>query len=508
MTFAEQIARVARRTPDTIALKFGKATRTYRELDQRVAQLANILIARGLKPGDRVAVLMLNGIETIEAYLAVLRTGAICVPLNFRLVASEVSDIVQDCEVRILICDDATFAVASLCKAPQLLLAGAGGNASDCERIEDIIQASSPICANRVVSELDPAFLMYTSGTTGRPKGALLSHLNLLVNTLNMLSALEIGPDDRVWLAASPLFHIAGLSGLFPFLYSGGTSIVLPSGQFDANAVVDLLEREQVTSCYFVPTQWQAVCEAATKQPRTYALQRVTWGASIALPSVLNAIAETFPGVRMYNVFGQTEMSPITTVCRADLWPEKHGSVGRSVPTVEVRVVDDSMNDVPKGEIGEIVYRGPTTFLGYWNRPEADAEAFAGGWFHSGDMVREDEDGFLFIADRKKDMIISGGENIYPAELEAVIDVHPAVLEVAVIGVPHSKWVETPIAIVVLKHAGAADEAAIIAWCKDRLASYKKPSQVHFIEALPRNASGKVVKSALREEFSSLSASV
>lgn len=507
MTFVEQIGRVARRTPHVTALKFGDAIRNYRDLDQRVGQLANILIECGLKPGDRAAVLMLNSIETIEAYFAVLRIGAICVPINFRLLIAEVNDIIQDSGASILICDDANFALASLCKAPRLLLAGEGGNPSTCERVEDRIQASSPICANRVVSELDSAFLMYTSGTTGRPKGALLSHMNLLVNTMNMLSALEIGPGDRTWLAASPLFHIAGLSGLFPFLYLGGTSIVLPSGQFDASAVVDLLEREQVTSCYFVPTQWQAVCEAAAKRPRTYALQRVTWGASIAPPSVLHAIAETFPGVRMYNVFGQTEMSPITTVYRADLWPEKHGSVGRSVPGVEVRIVNEDMNDVPKGDVGEIVYRGPTTFQGYWNRPEDDAEAFVGGWFHSGDMVWEDEDGFLFVADRKKDMIISGGENIYPAELEAVIDAHPAVREVAVIGIPHPKWVETPIAIVALNQDSDTNEAAIIAWCKERLASYKKPSQVHFIKTLPRNASGKVVKSRLREEFTNLSVS-
>jgi acyl-CoA synthetase (AMP-forming)/AMP-acid ligase II len=345
---------------------------------------------------------------------------------------------------------------------------------------------------------------MYTSGTTGRPKGAVLSYFNLLMNTNTMQVCMTITGDDEVWLSGLPLFHIGGLNGILPYILLGGTSVILPSGQFDAAEVVDLMEREHITGCYFVPTQWQQICAVPGVRDRKLSLRRISWGASVAPPSVLQAMAETFPGVPNYNAFGQTEMSSITCLLQGKDAVRKMGSVGRPVPNVEVRIVDPDMRDVPEGDVGEIVYRGPNVMLEYWKNPTATAEAFDGGWFHSGDLVRRDEDGFLFVVDRKKDMIISGGENIYCAEVEAAIDAHPGVREVALIGIPDERWVETPRAIVAPADPDdppSTDE--IITWCRERLASYKKPTSVVFVDALPRNASGKVLKTTLRERYGS-----
>jgi acyl-CoA synthetase (AMP-forming)/AMP-acid ligase II len=500
-TLGEQLARAARQFPGVTAFQCGSTARTYADADARVTRLANALIARGVGRGDRVAVMMVNSVEMVEACLAIVRAGGLCVPINFRLVAAEVVQILDDADPKLLICDAATIDVAAAAIAPERLICRCEEGPAGSVSFERLIAAGSPAPVQIALPEHEPAFLMYTSGTTGRPKGALLSHFNLLANTMNMFVSLEIGASDRRWLAGLPLFHIAGLSGLLPFLFVGGTSVILPSEAFDAARAVDVLEKEQITSCYFVPTQWQAICAVPGVLERQFVLERVTWGASVAPPSVLEAIARTFRGTRMYNVFGQTEMSPITTVLRADKAPGREGSIGKPVPSVEVRLVDPAMNDVAAGEVGEIVYRAPTAFQGYWNLPAETAAAFAEGWFHSGDLARADDEGFLYLADRKTDMIVSGGENIYCPEVEAAIDSHPAVREVAVIGVPHPKWVETPVAVISLADGAAATEQEIIDWCRARIASYKKPTRVWFIDRLPRNASGKVLKRTLREQY-------
>ncbi len=345
---------------------------------------------------------------------------------------------------------------------------------------------------------------MYTSGTTGRPKGAVLSHFNLLMNTFNMINFMGITADDRIWLSGLPLFHIGGLNGILPYLLLGGTSVILPSRA--------VRRRRRSSTC-----SSRRASRPATSSRRSgrrsarcpvspsatcRSLRRISWGASVAPPSVLQAMADAFPGVPNFNAFGQTEMSSVTCVLRGEDAVRKMGSVGNPIPNVEVRVVDEEMNDVPQGEVGEIVYRGPTVLQEYWNKPEATEEAFYGGWFHSGDLVRQDEDGFYFVVDRKKDMIISGGENIYCAEVEAAIDAHAGVAEVAVIGLPDPKWVEVPMAVIVAKDPAAPPtEAEIIDWCRQRMASYKKPAKVVTVDALPRNASGKVLKTQLRQTY-------
>ena len=510
MTHGEQLGRVARRTPQAEALRFSGTSRTFGELDERVDRLCDALQARGIGTGDRVATLMTNRMEVVETYLAACRLGAICVPVNFRLVADEIVYILQDSGATLLVVDEGLACVAGAARqratgvAHCLVTSGhpsAAGPGS--EAYEDVLVAASADFERPDVPEELPAFIMYTSGTTGRPKGAVLSHFNLLMNTYNMIDNMGITGDDRIWLSGLPLFHIGGLNGILPYLLLGGTSVILPSGHFDAEQVVDMFEHEGITSCYFVPTQWQAICAVPGLGKRDLSkLRRISWGASVAPPSVLQAMADAFPGVPNFNAFGQTEMSSVTCVLRGEDAVRKMGSVGNPIPSVEVRVVDDDMHDVPQGEVGEIVYRGPTVMQGYWNKPEATDEAFAGGWFHSGDLVRQDEEGFYYVVDRKQDMIVSGGENIYCAEVEAAIDAHAGVLEVAVISLPDPKWGEVPMAVIVpVDPTAPPTEAEIIDWCRQRMASYKKPAMVVAVDQLPRNASGKVLKTRLRTTY-------
>jgi fatty-acyl-CoA synthase len=253
---------------------------------------------------------------------------------------------------------------------------------------------------------------------------------------------------------------------------------------------------------FLVPAQWQAVCAAQRANPRELQLRVLSWGAAPASDTLLRDMSELFPGTQIYAAFGQTEMSPVTCMLLAQDAIRKLGSVGKVIPTVAARVVDDNMNDVPVGQVGEIVYRAPTLMAGYWNSPKATAEAFAGGWFHSGDLVRQDEEGYVWVVDRKKDMIISGGENIYCAEVENVLAGHPAIVEVAVIGRPHARWGEVPVAIVALAAVHTdLDLGDLDQFLTDRLARYKHPKALEIVDALPRNPAGKVLKTELRARF-------
>jgi len=507
MSHGEQLARAARLYPDKVAFQFEDQRRTYTEFDARVTRLARALAGRGVGYGDRVAVYMQNRLELVEAYFAACRLGAIAVPVNFRLVADEVAYILGDAEATVLLVDHELAGTAASVR-PRIaglaaVIASGGAEATpglDAEPYERVLAETSdePLVVD--VSEWDPAFLMYTSGTTGRPKGAVLTHHNLVMNTVNCAITQGIRDSDEVWLSGLPLFHIGGLNGILFYLMFGGSSVILRSGAFDPGEVVDIMERERITACYFVPTQWKAICEVPGIAERDLALRRISWGASVAPPSVLQAMADTFPGVPNFNLFGQTEMSSVTCALRGEDAVRKMGSVGRPVVNIEARIVDDDMNDVPRGAVGEIVYRGPTVLREYWRKPDATTEAFAGGWFHSGDLCRMDDDGFIYVVDRKKDMIVSGGENIYCAEVEAAIDAHPKVAEVSVVGLPHEKWVETPCAVIV--PADPDDPPTleeIVEHCRTRLASYKKPTSIVVLDQLPRNAAGKVQKFKLRE---------
>ncbi|MDT5000645.1 MAG: fatty-acyl-CoA synthase, partial [Mycobacterium sp.] len=320
-----------------------------------------------------------------------------------------------------------------------------------------------------------------------------------------MTSLFTVSPDINgdVGFVGVPLFHIAGVGNIISGLLLGLPTVLYPVGAFDPGALLDVLEAEGVTSIFLVPAQWQAVCAAQNANPRRIRLRVLSWGAAPASDTLLREMAETFPGAQIFAAFGQTEMSPVTCMLLSGDAIRKLGSVGKVIPTVAARVVDEDMNDVPVGEIGEIVYRAPTLMAGYWNNPTATAEAFAGGWFHSGDLVRQDEEGYVWVVDRKKDMIISGGENIYCAEVENVLAGHPAIAEVAVIGRPDDRWGEVPVAIVALGAVGETKLtlADLDGFLTERLARYKHPKALEVVEALPRNPAGKVLKTELRTRF-------
>ncbi|MET8471873.1 AMP-binding protein [Streptomyces sp. NPDC006422] len=504
LSLAHQLARQARRSPSAPALRHGDRELTYGELDARVNRLARAYAERGVGPGDRVAALTTNRIETVEVWFAALRLGAIAVPINFRLVPDEVAHVIGDCTPSVLVVDE-LLAQAGLegrrlagsdCRVLHLGDGPAPDGTEDLAAVRDAYDAG-PVEVD--VEENDPAFLMYTSGTTGRSKGAVLSHLNLVVNTLHMVEVQTPKPTDRTLLNI-PMFHIAGVDSVVASMLYGTCTVIGATVGFDAAETVDLLERERITGCFLVPSQWKAICEVPGIRDRKLVLNSLSWGASTAPPSVLHAMNETFPGVVIRSAFGQTEMASVTCYLDGEDAVRKLGSVGKPVRHVDARIVDEEMRDVPVGEVGEIVYRGANLMLGYWNNPEATAAAFEGGWFHSGDLCRMDDEGYIYVVDRKKDMIISGGENIYSAEVEAAVDRHPKVAEVAVVGVPHPEWVETPRAYVVSKDpADPPTEDEIIEHCRTLLASYKKPTSVVVIDALPRNAAGKVLKVRLRD---------
>src|SRR5262245_3869405 len=494
MAHGEQLARSARRFPEKVAFRFLDQVRSFGALDARATRLARALAARGVTAGDRVAALLPNGLELVETYFGVMRLGAICVPLNTRLAAPAVVALLAHSGAKRLSVASELSKLAAGGAVAERLVVGDGYEAA--------LAAASDAPLDVVVPDEAPAVIMYTSGTTGRPKGAVLTHRNLMLNSLNGMIEQRISGEDEVWLAGLPLFHIGALNGILPYVMTGGTSILWPTGRFDAREAVDELERSRVTGCFFVATQWQEICDVPGIEARDLALRRIAWGASPAFLGTLRRMATCFPGVPIYNFFGQTEMSSVTCVLKGEDAARKIGSVGKPCVNVEVRIVDEAMRDVAPGTVGEIVYRGPTVMQGYWNDPEATAEAFRGGWVHSGDLEQKDAAGFVTVVDRAKDMIISGGENIYSAEVEAALSSHPEVAEVAVIGIPHPKWVETPRAVIVPRDPAQPPATdLLVAHCQKHLASYKKPTSFAFVDALPRNASGKVLKTVLRERY-------
>jgi fatty-acyl-CoA synthase len=284
-----------------------------------------------------------------------------------------------------------------------------------------------------------------------------------------------------------------------PNFMLGIPTVIHPLRAFDPGEILDAWERERATIVFNVPQQWQALCAHPGVKQRNLALRIISWGAAPASDAVLRAMSESFPNAINVAVFGQTEMSPITCVLTGEDSRRKLGSVGRPIPTIQYRIVDDDMNDVATGEIGEIIYRGPTTMQGYWNKPDATEQAFAGGWFHSGDLVKQDEQGFVWVVDRKKDMIISGGENIYSAEVENVLFSHPKIREAAVVGRPDPEWGEVPVAVVVLAGEATLELDELRSYLDQHLARFKHPKALHILDALPRNAGGKVLKGPLRE---------
>lgn len=502
--WVNQLERHALMQPGATALRFLGKTVTWGELRRRVAALADALSRRGVGFGDRVMILMLNRPEFVESALAVNMLGGIAVPLNFRLTPAEIAFLVQDCGARVLITEPVLAPVATAVRdidgsLDTIVVAGAPTDDSVLG-YEDLVDEPGELAEPADIPNDSPALIMYTSGTTGRPKGAVLTHTNLTGQTMTGLYTNGADINSDVGFIGVPFFHIAGIGNMLSGLLLGTPTVIYPLGAFEPGQLLDVLAAEKVTGIFLVPAQWQAVCAEQRARPRDLKLRVMSWGAAPAPDALLREMSATFPGTQILAAFGQTEMSPVTCMLLGEDAIRKRGSVGKVIPTVAARVVDENMNDVPVGEVGEIVYRAPTLMSGYWNNPEATAEAFAGGWFHSGDLVRMDSDGYVWVVDRKKDMIISGGENIYCAEVENVLASHPGIVEVAVIGRAHEKWGEVPIAVAAV--AGETLRLEDLAeFLAERLARYKHPKALEIVDALPRNPAGKVLKTELRVRY-------
>lgn len=502
--WVNQLERHAMMQPDAPALRFVGNTMTWADLRRRVAALAGALSGRGVGFGDRVMILMLNRTEFVESVLAANMIGAIAVPLNFRLTPTEIAVLVEDCVAHVMLTGAALAPVAIGVRNIQPLLSVivvAGGSSQDSVfGYEDLLNEAGDVHEPVDIPNDSPALIMYTSGTTGRPKGAVLTHANLTGQAMTALYTSGANINSDVGFVGVPLFHIAGIGNMLTGLLLGLPTVIYPLGAFDPGQLLDVLEAEKVTGIFLVPAQWQAVCTEQQARPRDLRLRVLSWGAAPAPDALLRQMSATFPETQILAAFGQTEMSPVTCMLLGEDAIAKRGSVGRVIPTVAARVVDQNMNDVPVGEVGEIVYRAPTLMSCYWNNPEATAEAFAGGWFHSGDLVRMDSDGYVWVVDRKKDMIISGGENIYCAELENVLASHPDIAEVAVIGRADEKWGEVPIAVAAVTNDDLRIED-LGEFLTDRLARYKHPKALEIVDALPRNPAGKVLKTELRLRY-------
>lgn len=502
--WVNQLERHAMMQPRATAIRYLGHTVTWADLRYRVAALAGSLSRQGVGFGDRVMILMLNRTEFVESVLAANMLGAIAVPLNFRLTPSEIAFLVEDCAPRLVITEEVLAQVAVGVReiAPALSTIVVAGGASDPTVVgyDELISETGDPPEPVDIPNDSPALIMYTSGTTGRPKGAVLTHTNLTGQVMTALYTGGANINSDVGFIGVPFFHIAGIGNMLSGMLLGVPTVIYPLGAFNPGQLLDVLEAERVSGIFLVPAQWQAVCAEQQARPRELSLRVMSWGAAPAPDALLRQMSEVFPGTQIMAAFGQTEMSPVTCMLLGEDAIRKRGSVGKVIPTVSARVVDDEMNDVPIGQVGEIVYRAPTLMSGYWNNPEATAEAFAGGWFHSGDLVRMDEDGYVWVVDRKKDMIISGGENVYCAEVENVLASHPSIVEVAVIGRADEKWGEVPIAVaaVTKDHLRIEDLGEYLT---ERLARYKHPKALEIVDALPRNPSGKVLKTELRLRY-------
>ncbi|MFT3855731.1 MAG: acyl-CoA synthetase [Ilumatobacteraceae bacterium] len=497
--------RSAARTPDAVAIVFGDLRQTYAGLDEAVNRTANALTARGIRRGDRLAMFAHNHHAYVVVWLATARLGVISVPINFMLTADEVAYVLGHAGATAIVAEDALApvadaAVAQLDDPSVVALRGViGGPVDGWEPVDDWIAHDDASDPDVDVADDDPIQIMYTSGTESRPKGATLSSRALIAQYVSCIVEGRMTAKD-VEVHALPLYHCAQLHVfLMPDLYLGATSIVLPAP--DAATILATIERERVTKLFCPPTVWISLLRHPDFDTRDLSsLRKGYYGASIMPVGVLREILRRLPDVELFNLYGQTEMSPLATFLAPEDQERKAGSAGRAALNVETRVVDENDDDVAVGEVGEIIHRSPQAMLGYWNDPEKTAAMFRNGWLHSGDLGVMDDEGFITVVDRKKDMIKSGGENVASREVEETIYQHPAVSEVAVFGVPDEKWIEAVAAVVVVRDGQTVGSDELTAFCRERLAGFKVPKRITFTDALPKNASGKVLKRELREQ--------
>jgi fatty-acyl-CoA synthase len=506
-TIADALRRTALRLPQKLGILCGDTSWTYAEFDAIVSRLAAGLSGIGVKSGDRVAVLARNSHGFAALRFALARMGAVMVPINFMLKAEEVAYILRHAGAETLATDTGLADLAQ--QASQLDTQvkqfvwlpseDATEAVAGMHNFDELAACTAPLAELGMASQ-DLAQIVYTSGTESMPKGAMLTHDAVLWQYVSCVINAEIAEQDLA-LHALPLYHCAQLDVFFgPAIYIGSSNVITSKPVPDN--LLALIEKFKITSFFAPPTVWIALLRSPLLDPAKLThLAKGYYGASIMPVEVLKELAARLPKVRLWNLYGQTEIAPLATLLGPDDQLRKPGSCGRAVLNVDTRVVDDDMQDVKPGEVGEIVHRSPHLMLGYFKDEEKTRAAFSGGWFHSGDLATIDEEGYISVVDRKKDMIKSGGENVASREVEEMIYRLPAVSEVAVIGLPDAKWIEAVTAVIVLKAGQALTEAQVIAHCNQHMATFKVPKRVVFAESLPKNPSGKLLKRELRTAY-------
>ena len=508
-TLADLLHRTAKRFPDKTGIICGDTTWTYAEFDAVCERLAAGLCSRGVAKGARVAILSRNSHAFAALRFALARVGAVLVPINFMLKPEEAAFILRHAGAEVLATDSSLADVARAAAALD-------------SKVRDFIwlpseEKTAPVPGMIAFDELlsnatppeaklsgeDLAQIVYTSGTESLPKGAMLTHDAVIWQYVSCVADAAIAADDLA-LHALPLYHCAQLDAfLGPAIYVGSTNVITAKPTPDN--LLPLIERYRVTSFFAPPTVWISLLRSPLFETTDLSsLEKGYYGASIMPVEVMREMAKRMPKVRLWNLYGQTEIAPLATMLGPDDQLRKPGSCGRAVLNVETRVVDDEMRDVAPGQIGEIVHRSPHLMLGYFHDDERTKSAFEGGWFHSGDLATIDADGYIYVVDRKKDMVKTGGENVASRDVEETIYKLPQVSEVAVIGVPHPRWVEAVVAVIVVKGGHTLAQEAVLVHCAQHLGGFKVPKAVVFAEALPKNPSGKLLKRELRREHAGL----
>lgn len=508
-TISDAFRRSALRNAGRHALTFGEREWTFAGLEQATNRVAAALVSAGLEPGDRISAYGRNSDAYMLLWLASTRVGLIHVPINYALTGRELTYIVEQSGARALIVDPALAEKADEALGPNhgLDLTGTfhGGDGFDILAIALDDDNDDELLVDCAVDDNDVVQLLYTSGTTAAPKGAMMTHRGLVSEYFSCIHELGFTGEDRA-LAALPLYHSAQMHVFtLPQFLVGASTILTEAPQ--PELCLELIEKHGITSFFAPPTVWISLLRSPDFDRRDLSsLRHVFYGASIMPVPVLQELRTRLPGIQPFNCYGQSEIAPLATVLRPEEHDARPASCGKPVLNVETRVVDENMRDVAPGEQGEIVHRSPQLLLGYWGKPEETREAFEGGWFHSGDVGVLDEEGYLTIVDRVKDVIKTGGTMVASREVEEVLFTHPAVSEVAVIALPHEKWIEAVTAVVVLRPGETLDEADLMAHARRSLAPFKLPKRVIFRGDLPRNTAGKILKRELRGEYAGVNA--
>lgn len=508
----DMLTRAAWRRPNHEAVIDGARRLTYRALNDEVNRLSQALLAAGYERGDVLALASGNSVEFLTTYFACAKTGVVCVPINLAWGPPEVSYVLEHSRARGVVVEsqlaglvDAALlrvdgdAVADVIVAPGVGAEWAAGAKGTWQELESFVAGAAATEPECLVGDRDPISYLYTSGTTSAPKGVISSHVAVYIESLNAPLVLGIDGTERS-VAMMPLFHTAQLNGFTTgLLYMGGTLVLMRA--FDPAALLATIETERITQIFGLPMMYRAMMDHPDIDKRDLSTLRLALYAMAPMPDTdLRRAIEVF-GCDFALGFGQTEMNPLTTVFPPEYQLSHAGSVGLPVPNVQVGIMDDAGHLLPSGETGEIVYRGPHAMEGYLRNPEATTEAFAHGWFHSGDVGRFDDDGLLWFADRKKDVIKSGGENVASIEVEkALYEAEPRIQEVVVVGLPHERWSEAITAIVTPKPGVVLTEEDVIAAARTRMSGFKVPKAVLFTDAMPRTATGKIQKNVLREQ--------